>query len=271
MSSERRETMKRWRRTVGKWILRGILLLLLLVALDVTALALPYPLFDNKYQSEGFSIYSSRALPEDVEEIVEWARARVDAMDYTQPDAGYRVFICGDERLYSVFAFLTRRSSNSLGIGLTVLGNMYLNESKIRRFAANLPGKIQHSRYEGNFSEVIAHEIAHFNAVGELGFWRAIRMPVWKSEGYAEYQANVAATRADDSYVFADRIDLLLNDAFWGSGASMARSLFEWHLLVEFLAEEKGFKLADLADEAVTETFAREEMLAWYDEQRSSR
>ena len=263
--------MKRWQRTIGKWALRGFLLLLLLVALDVTALALPYPLFDYKYQSEGFSIYSSWALPGDVEEIVEWAQARVDAMDYTRPDAGYRVFICGDERLYSVFAFLTRRSTNSLGIGMTVLGNMYLNESKIRRFAAGRHGRIPHSRYEGNLSEVVAHEIVHFNMVKKLGFWRATRMPVWKSEGYAEYQANIAATRADGSYVFADRIDLLTNDAFWGRGASMARSLFEWHLLVEFLAEEKGFDLEDLADEAITETFAREEMLAWYETQRSPR
>jgi hypothetical protein len=192
-------------------------------------------------------------------------------MEITQPENSYRVFICGDERLYSVFAFLTRRSSNSLGIGMTVLKNMYLNESKIRRFAADRYGRIPHSRYEGNFSEVIAHEIVHFNMVKVLGFWTANTLPVWKSEGYAEYQANIAATRADSSYDFAHRVELLKNDAFWGSGVSMARSLFESHLLVEFLAEERGFDLNDLADEAVTETYARQEMLAWYEEQRSGR
>jgi hypothetical protein len=154
---------------------------------------------------------------------------------------------------------------------MTVLKSMYLNESKIQRFAADRYGRIPHSRYEGNFSEVIAHEIVHFNMVKVLGFWAANTLPVWKSEGYAEYQANVAATQADDSYDFADRVDLLKNDAFWGRGESPARKLFESHLLVEFLAEEKGLDLNDLADEAVTESYARQEMIAWYEEQRSAR
>ena len=51
----------------------------------------------------------------------------------------------------------------------------------------------------------------------------------------------------------------------------MARKLFEGHLLVEFLAEEKGFNLFDLADDAVTESIARQEMMTWYEEQRSAR
>ena len=190
-------------------------------------------------------------------------------MEYARPGAGCRVFICGEQRLYSLLAFLTRKSSNSMAIGLSLFGNMYLNEKRIRWIAADNHGGIRHSRIEGDFAEATAHEIAHFNVVERLGFWTAKDLPFWKSEGYAEYQANLAMTRADSFYVFTDRIDLLLNDAFWGD-ESVARRLFEWHLLVEFLAEVKGFGLNDLVDEAVTETFAREEILAWYKEQRSA-
>ena len=120
----------------------------LLAALDVTALAYPYPLFAHKQQFDEFTIYSGRPLSNEYEEVIEGVRSRVTAMEYARPGAGCRVFICGE---------------------------------------------------------------------------------------------------------------------------SMARRLFEWHLLVEFLAEERGFDLKDLIDEAVTETFAREEMLAWYEDQRSAR
>lgn len=260
--------MRRWQRTAGKWALRGILLLVLLAALDVAALAFPYPLFDQEFQSDNLSIYSSAPLPFDVAEIAEGVRARVDAMECGRTDAGYRVFICGDERLYTFFAFLSRKSSNSMGIGLSLLGNMYINGPRINRIAAKEYGRIPHSRFEGNLSFVIAHEIAHSNVIKALGLRTALGLPAWKSEGYADYQAALAGARADRSYELADRIDLLTDDSFWGSGHSISRKLYEWHLLVEFLAEEKGFDLSDLIDEAVTEASARREMMAWYEERR---
>jgi hypothetical protein len=185
-------------------------------------------------------------------------------MEYARPGARCRVFICGNQGLYSFFAFLTRRSSDSLGIGLSLFGNVYLNEPKIRRMAAQNYWGIRYSRFEGNFSEVIAHEITHFNVVKALGYKKTINLPFWKSEGYAEYQANLAPTRADNSYVLTDRIELLLNDEVWSESHSMARQVFEWHVLVEWLAEVKGFGLKELADKRVTEGATWQQMFAWY-------
>jgi hypothetical protein len=156
-----------------------------------------------------------------------------------------------------------------MALGLSVFGNVFVNQQKVLRVAAHNSRGIRHSRFEGDFGEVIAHEIAHFNVVKAVGFRNAIAVPFWKSEGYAEYQANLAPTRADSSYDFTERIDLLMDRAFWGSDDSIARRLFEWHLLVEYLGEVKGFGLNDLIDEAVTEASVRDEMLEWYEEQRS--
>ena len=61
-------------------------------------------------------------------------------------------------------------------------------------------GRLRHTRFEGNLAEVIAHEIAHFNSVRALGYRRHLGQPLWKSEGWAEYQANLAAIRADPDY-----------------------------------------------------------------------
>jgi hypothetical protein len=260
--------MPRLRRTLGKWTLRVVVLLLLVVALYVAFLAYPAPLFAHKQTFGEFTVHSGRPLPDDFARTIEDARERIAAMAHASPGEKCRVFICDTERLYSVFARLTRRAPNSLAIGLSVLGNMYLNEPKIQRFAAAGPGVIRHSRYEGNVAEVIAHEIAHFNMVGKLGYRRAMGLPFWKSEGYAEYQANLASTRDDGTYDFVKRIDLLLDDSFWGYGGSVARTLYEWHVLVEFLGDVKGIGLEGLEDPAITESSTRREMLAWYNQRR---
>jgi hypothetical protein len=154
-----------------------------------------------------------------------------------------------------------------LAIGLSALDNVYVNLSKVERMAASNYAGIRHSRYEGNVAEAIAHEIAHFNIVDSAGYRAARGMPLWKSEGYAEYQANIAATRADRSYALSDRIALLLDDSLWGGGESMARRLYESHLLVEFLYDVKGFDLDDLLDASVTDIATRQDMLSWYADQ----
>jgi hypothetical protein len=254
--------MRHWTRTAFKWTLRGVALLLVLAALDVAVLAFPDPLFEHKRQFDGFTVYSDQPLPEQYGQIIEDARERIEAMDHVRPDASYDVFICNEPWRYSLLAFLSRRTSNSLAIGLSVFDHIFVNNTKVQRFAARNYGGIRHSRYEGSQAEVIAHEIAHFKMLKELGVWTALDLPIWKSEGMAEYLANLGATRADPHYAFAERIGLLMNIEFWGSENSAARRMFESHLLIEFLAEEQGMSLADLADPAVTDSSAREQMLA---------
>lgn len=255
-------------RNLGKWALRGLVLLILLEGLHIAAVAIPSPLFPHKAQFDEFTVCSRNRIPDDFGQIIADVRMRIEAMEHAHPGAKIRIYLCDTEKLYSFFAFLTRRSSNSFAIGLSIFDNMYLNETKIRN-AAKSSGWIQHSRFEGNYSEVIAHEIAHFNVVDQLGYRTAVRIPVWKSEGYAEHQANLGATRADPSYDFTERIALLHNDRFW-AGNERARTLFEWHLLVEYLANVEGFALADLLDAGVTEESARASMLVWYNTRRST-
>lgn len=259
--------MRRWHRTVGKWTVRGFLILIALFVIDLAILAYPNLLFAHKQAFGEFTVFSNQPLSSNFGQTIASVRDRVEAMENGRPGAKCRVYICSTKRRFSLFAFLTRKHSNSLAIGVSALGAVYINESKVRRFAAHNYGGIRHCRYEGNMAEVIAHEIAHFNVVKARGYRTAIKMPFWKSEGYAEYQANIAATRADSSYALADRVDLLMDRAFWGGGNSYARRLYEWHILVEYLAGEKGIDLDGLIDESITEATAREDMLVWYREQ----
>lgn len=255
-----------WLRRLGRWTLGAFLALVALEILHISALAFPTPAFAHRNVFDEFTVYSNEPLPADFDRVAADARARIAAMENARPGVPYRVFICGDERLYSVFAFLTRRSSNSLAIGLSVFGNLYLNGPKIQRNARS-SRSIRHSRFEGSIAEVIAHEVVHFNIVKAHGYRAAKAMPVWKSEGYAEQQANLAAIRADSTYAFVERIDLLRDDSFWGH-SSHARQLFEWQLLVEYLIDVQSVDLAGLMQTNVTEAGTRERMLAWHEDQR---
>lgn len=256
-----------FRRASVRWLLRGLVALFILVALYIVVLAFPGAAFAHKGRFGEFVVYSTQPLPNDLDRVLEELRVRVASMSHAEPGAECRIFIC-DARRYAAVAFLTRRGSDSIAIGLSVLGNVYVNQAKVRSLASHNPLRIRHSRYEGNLTEAVAHEIAHFNVVRHLGYRASTRIPVWKSEGYAEYQANLATTRADPGYRFIERIDLLRNDDAWGDAHS-ARRLFSWHVLVEFLAEEHGYDLDALLVEKVTEASARQEMFAWHDMQRA--
>jgi hypothetical protein len=244
----------------------GLASLAILVGAAVALLAFPHPFFRHEEVFGKFTVRSNRPIPAHFGKVIEDVRNRVAMMENARPGASCRVFICHDPRYYGVVAFLTRRTPNSMAIGLSAFDNVFLNDAKIQRMAAHNPAGIRHSRFEGNVAEVVAHEIAHFNVVDSVGYRASLRMPLWKSEGLAEYQANIAATRADRNYAFTDRIALLQDESLWGSN-SIARQLYESHLLVEFLYEVKGFGLADLLDDAVNETTTRQEMLAWYADQ----
>ena len=254
-------------RTIGKWILRVFAFLLLIEVLHIGTVAYPFPFFSHKGSFGEFTVYSRSPLPGGFEQIIEGVRLRVAAMENARPGHRIRIYLCDTQRFYSFFALLIRKEPDSLGIGLSVFSNMYLNEAKIRRVAAGNTAGIRHTRFEGNYAGLIAHEIAHFNVVEELGYRAAMRMPFWKGEGYAEQQANFAAIRSDPEYNFLDRIALFENHRFWAGNRS-ARDLFESHLLVEYLMEREGYGLRDLIDESVTLDATRARMLAWYRKQR---
>jgi hypothetical protein len=246
------------------WALRLFLVLVAVGALYVAILTFPAPLFAHEARYGNYRVYSDEPIPADFGGVIEDTRRRVEAMEHEPPRAGQRVYLCSSPRLYAFFAFLTRKNPDSLAIGLSVANETFVSMSRVRLFASTNTRGLRHTRFEGNFAEVIAHEIAHFNSVRALGFRVHLAQPLWKSEGWAEYQANLAAIRADPAYDLGSRIDLLLDEGTWGGSQGFARAMWESQLLVEFLGEIKGYHLADLVKEEVTASSTREQMMAWY-------
>ena len=250
-------------RKIGIWTLKLFLILSAVAALYVAVLVFPSPLFAHTQTYGSYRVYSDEPLPADLARRIDDLDRRVQGMEHAPPAASQRIFLCGPKK-YSFFAFLLRKNPASLAIGLSAANESFVSVERVQLFAERNQGVLRHTRFEGNLAEVVAHEIAHFNSVHALGLRSHIDQPLWKSEGWAEYQANLATIRSDPDYDLGSRIEQLLDDRYWAGNSAFARRMWRYQLLVEFLGEVQGYRLVDLSRDEVTESFASQEMLAWY-------
>ena len=250
------------RSSIVKWTQRLSLAFFAVVGLYIATLVFPSPLFTHKARYGAYRIYSDEPIPADFGLVVEELDRRLQGMEHAPPEASQRIYLCGSKK-FAFFAFLTRMNPDSLAIGLSVANESFVSVDRVRLFARRNRGELRHTRFEGNLAEVVAHEIAHFNSVHALGFRSHLSQPFWKSEGWAEYQANLAAIRADADYDLCRRVEVLLDDSYWNGRHGMARRQWESQLLVEFLGEVESFSLSDIIRDEVTLSSSREQMMAW--------
>jgi hypothetical protein len=252
-------------RRVGKSFLWGLGAVVVLFGLYLSIFFFPYPLFPHHAEYAGFSVYYDREIPEGFQFVLDEARRRIEAMELYRGAAPPRIFVCLSQRLFVFFIKVAGKRHVGQALVISVAGNAFFSEAVIESVGRRNGGRPAHSRLEGSWSAAIAHEVAHDLVFSEVGYGKARRIPVWKSEGYADYSANLASAGADPDYDFRSRVGLLLDDDFWQSTMGFIdRRHFRWHVLVEFLCSVKGLTFADLMDEGVTEEIARSQMMAWY-------
>lgn len=252
-------------RRVGRWFLWGLGAVVTLFGLYLSVFFFPYPLFPHQIEYAGFSVYSDREIPEDFNLVLDEARIRVEAMELYRGAAPPRIFVCQSQRLFVFFIKLAGKRHVGQGLLISIAGNAFFSETMIGSVGQRNRGGPVHTRMQGSWAAAIAHETAHHLIFSEIGFNKARRTPVWKSEGYADFSANLASAKADLDYDFRSRIGLLLDDDSWQSTVGFIdRRHFRWHVLVEYLCSVKGLTFTDLMDAGVTEELARSQMMAWY-------
>jgi hypothetical protein len=250
-------------RGIARWTARLALVLVAVAAAYAALLVFPTPLFSHRARYGAYRVYSVEPIAAGFDRVIDDLDRRVHGMEHPPPEASQRIYLCGP-KTFALFAFLLRMNPESLAIGLSAANESFVSVDRVRLFAAANHGVLRHTRFEGNMAEVVAHEIAHFNSAHALGYRAHLSQPLWKSEGWAEYQANRSAIRADPDYDLARRVEMLSDDSYWGGRPRFARRMWEAQLLVEFLCEVKGYELEDLVQDEVTESSTREEMMAWY-------
>ena len=168
-------------RAVVKWSLRLLLALAVLAVFYVAPLVFPSPLFAHQARFGDYRVYSDEPLPADFGRVIEETARRVEAMEHEPRRASPRVYLCASRKRYAFFAFLSRMNPQSLAINLSLANEMFVSMDRVQEFAVRNRGLLRHTRFEGNLAEVVAHEIAHFNSIGALGYRAHLALPVWKS------------------------------------------------------------------------------------------
>jgi hypothetical protein len=253
-------------RKVAKWFAGVAVGTLVLVGLYLSVFFAPYPLFRHHAELSGFRVYSDRQIGAEFELVFEDARRRVEAMELFDGTGLPRIFVCRSQRLFVLLTRLAGKRHAGQGLLISVAGNVFLSESGISAVARRNRTRPEHSRLQGSWSAAVAHEVAHYLAFSRLGYRRARAIPTWKSEGWADHEANRAFTRSDADDDFRGRVRLLLDEDAWRhpTGAIDRRHL-RWHALVEYLCEVDGLGFDQLMDPEVTEERAWTDLLSWYE------
>lgn len=99
-------------------------------------------------------------------------------------------------------------------------------------------------------TETICHEVIHSFVYDRLGAEKYAFVPFWKQEGYAEYAANISIKEKDSSYNFNSRVDIYLDDEFWGNNKAV-KDYYEAELLVENLIYNEGMSFDELMNDSI--------------------
>ena len=257
--------MKSRIRKVAKWGAVTLVVAVVLFGLYLSVFFFPYPLFPHHTEHAGFSVYSDREISQDFELVLEDARFRVEGMELYRGGSNPRLFFCFSQRKFETLVKLAGKRYAGQALVISAAHNAFFSEEGIEAIGRRNSGRPVNSRLQGSGSAAIAHEVAHLQMIAVVGARGGRGMPRWKSEGYADFAANLAATASDSEYEFSRRVEFLLDDDHWQPPiTTFDRRHFRWHLLVEYLCSVKGLTFGDLMDAGVTEESARAEMMAWY-------
>jgi hypothetical protein len=164
-------------------------------------LVFPEPLFAHRIEEGSFLLYSrdpvSRAL---VTPRLRLAEARLERAEIHRRGESHRVFVTGSKMLYRlVNGPYTASMARNVELGNAIyLPNLDPSAAKVVHFDGR----------SAPLEEILAHEAIHTFVQQRLGLARAIRLPFWKKEGYAQYVAldffplasGVSALRSADEH-----------------------------------------------------------------------
>lgn len=250
---------------VLKWLGRALAVLVLILAVPISALAFPYPFFSHSEEFGHCVVYSDEEFAAGFDEVMKDVNKRLESVEVLPEGGANRVFLCRSQKLFSVFARLSRVNPNVQGFNLSLLGNTFVSVPRVDYVRATYGPYPPYGMREGDIAHVIAHEVIHDLSQNEIGFIMYYRLPVWKREGYAEYGAVASKIREDEGPGLRQRIPVLLNDGNWGGGRDPAREYYESELLVEYLIEIEGRTFEEIMSAEITRDDAHKKMMNWYE------
>ena len=246
-----------------QWILKTAAIIALLLCLPILVLAFPQPWFDYHEDIGSLRIYADVPFTGDRAQLASDVQHRLESMALYDRTKHKRVFLCESDRLYRLFGRCALIPAHVPGFNLSLLNNSFVSLSILGSRRIQSSGFPPNSAISGDLAHNIVHELVHDYAQESYGFWNGRGLPPWKTEGYAEYAAARALSRADTALSLAARAKLFRSGR--GFLHELARQYYSWNLAVEFLAEVRLYSFEEIMHDSVAFEPTMRHLLTWAD------
>jgi len=118
--------------------------------------------------------------------VIDSAEAKLAASEINTDEIKPRIFLTNSHRLYAVMSLFIGGNSFGKGYAMLPTDNIFINKADLGRDLVYRDAEANNQR---TLSGVIAHETTHLLIRKKFGYWKNLRFPVWKREGYCEYVA----------------------------------------------------------------------------------
>jgi len=251
-----------------KRILQISLALVILVAIWILALAFPQPFFSDSVSIDNITIYSDNKLAPGINTITSDIVYRLKTASMYDKSNAYDIFICNNQGLFEFFITLAMRDSHIQGLNLSLLGNSFISMTTVaalgRAHKHNPPYNIR----TGSLAHVICHELAHNYHSDQIGLLNYRNLPMWKTEGIAEYGAHYGAIIKDSMASLEYRLSEYMDASNWHYGDSYVKQIYISELMVEYLIMIKNYSIDQVCDDSVQHESTYDQFLNWYNQKQ---
>jgi len=218
-----------------KKFLIGLTLVLFLAPVAyAVCLTNPQLLLKESYKYKNFTVHSDKAIPVEIENVLDKALANLSRSELYTPDFQFRVNICHSNNLFTFFT----RNKNAGGVVNGILSDhAFIRECDIINNEIIPPGGWLLSRHDRPLSYFIAHELTH-SLQSKYDRFMILKTEHYIIEGYADYIAK------SDSYNFEHYKNLLINN---DKLMNPANGLYNrYHLYIAYLMDKKEMRFIDI-------------------------
>lgn len=212
--------------------------LLLFGCANVYLCLLIYPkvLFAHQYEYRCFSIYSDRAIPSDIEQVLDDAISRLEFSELYSSDETFNLFLCHEDWR---FAFFTRNPNGGGQVNFLISPNVFIRNCDPSKNTIIPPEGWMYDAEERPLSYFIAHESTHV-LQRKISSILVLTAPRHILEGYADYIGKRPAFDMKRFFSMYQNGDFRMNP---NSGL-----YHRYHLYLSILMDENNLTFLDVLE-----------------------
>lgn len=254
------------KRSIKKWTLRIIVTGMFVIGLLLTVVLYPILTYANKTTHNNFTIYHNAKLDPLIASYLDQATEILKTSEFYNDKL--KLDIClNDGSQYPNIIRAIRGQAFAWGFydKVVLQGTMNCKDNYVE-----LNG------YKWNLTQLLTHEMTHCLQFDKLGLWKSkpiANIDNWKWEGYAEYVSR-QNTNQKDIIININRLqktdkntwEITLDD-----NTITSREYYNYWTLVQYCLDIKKMSYKQLLTNTTSEHIIKQEMMKWYEENKSKR